>query len=507
MNSFACDPDRTAAAAVPRPPGRRQSATRRAILAAPALFVALAAGPRLPADAPLDLPVTGESPEKVRCPDCEGSRRIPCETCDGAGEIRRPCPLCKGSGKKPCPVCGDEQGGRGRLECSLCRGQGIRGPSGKVCSRCQGTKTIACLTCKTKGVLPCRKYVVDKVCPDCRFVGKLPCPTCVGSGETDAARAPRPSKAEGARNGAAPAAARPLDSRYQTAASAHEAHADVFSDDPTPRISTLRAEASRLAKSLNASGNPESEDTLHQIGRFLSRADNFRRRFIELREAYVAAVRSKKKLDGLHEARKKAAAGDHHPASREEAERKWTNRIDIALKIFERETADLSAEEPQWLLKEVEDLEALWKDLGKKGAAVAAAPVRPAPASAPRAKSGATVAVASVAESERASESESDSDSASVPESVAESDSDSASASVADSAAPAAGRQRPVRPASPPEPSEDPWTPWVPAAWAAVGFLAGTLVFLARSRRNGKPAARKPERERAVSSSRRSSSL
>src|SRR5262245_11523176 len=84
--------------AVPRPPVPASLAG----LALPAVLSVLVLSPGLAADDPLDLPASGKTAGKMRCTDCDGSGKTPCETCGGAGEIRRPCPLCKGSGRKPC---------------------------------------------------------------------------------------------------------------------------------------------------------------------------------------------------------------------------------------------------------------------------------------------------------------------------------------------------------------------------------------------------------------------
>lgn len=304
---------------------------------------------------------------KADCPTCGGSGKATCESCVGKGEIWKPCPICKASGRKPCPVCASEERrasspGPGRLVCTHCGGKGIRS-SGRTCSRCLGEQSIACVTCIGKGTLSCRKQVFDKVCPVCRFVGKVDCPSCrgkPGDPADDARAAARPARSlELEANGKA--AALDLEARYAKLTHLHEAHLDIFGDDPRPRLEPLRGEASRALKSLRAEGAADAASA-EAIGSFLSRLGSFRRRWGEIREVFLDEYRSFRTTKGVWGSRDRLVA-DTRGAQRTAAEKQWADRMDIALTIAEQRAAALEAAEPAWLPKEARDLATIWADL------------------------------------------------------------------------------------------------------------------------------------------------
>ncbi len=83
--------------------------------------------------------------QRVRCPVCGGSGKIPCPDCHGEG--RKACKACGGSGAAPvCSACG----GEGIVTCTRCRG--VPSPPGTPpCPACQGTGVMLCRSCHGDG--------------------------------------------------------------------------------------------------------------------------------------------------------------------------------------------------------------------------------------------------------------------------------------------------------------------------------------------------------------------
>lgn len=132
------------------------------------------------------------------CAGCEGSGRVDCETCAGAGATT--CKACEGKGSEDCEACGRT----GAVTCQTCKGAGTILEQGKkkvwddaigqeriettqeigacavcdrkgavTCRRCEGKGQITCATCEGKTTVPCRS---------CDATGRKTCPACAGEG-------------------------------------------------------------------------------------------------------------------------------------------------------------------------------------------------------------------------------------------------------------------------------------------------------------------------------------
>jgi hypothetical protein len=359
------------------------------------------------------------------------------------------------------------------------------------------------MTCIGKGTLACRKQVFDRVCPSCRFSGKVDCPSCAGGRAPLEARAPaRPPEADA--NGKA--AALDIEARYLNLTRLHEAHLDIFGDDPRPRLEPLRGEASRMLKSLQSQGAGGS-GSAEAIQSFLERLGSFRRRWSEIREVFLDEYRSFRTTRGVWTSRERLL-GDARGSLRSAAEKQWTDRMDVSLTIAEQRAAALEAVEPSWLPREAKDLEAIWADLGPSSAAELALAARTAE---PRETTQAAEAPGRVGSEDAIDEVEPDAAGAGllardedVPE--AEPDITPAAAAVPDAPSPHAAAAA-ARSAVPPATPEEPWAPregdrasgdapadeeretpaaprsWAPLVWSAGGFAAATALFGLLSRR------------------------
>jgi hypothetical protein len=348
-------------------------------------FLALAYGP-VHGGGPQadDLPTSGLVP----CPDCKATGKVSCPTCDGKGEIYKPCEICKGSGQKTCPGCSKEAKGQaavgpGLVPCTYCGGKGTVGPNGKLCFHCNGEKTLTCEVCAGKGTLPCNKQVYESVCPACRFVKKITCPTCGGalsvspqallarkrSPERSSANGKEGKKPEGGAN-PSPAGepAGELSARYRKLTGIHDAHVDIFATDPRPRVETLRSELAKLQSQLREGGSGAQSQVTKDLEALVKRMSSFQRRWEELRKLFAQEHNTFGTVRSTLDSSDRAKSESPRRLSDEEEE-KLTRRLELALKIAEKNAGLLAREEPEWLSRELAAVEALTPGLKKKGEA------------------------------------------------------------------------------------------------------------------------------------------
>lgn len=345
-------------------------------------------GPGEAAPAPEGGPDDAErlSGDLVPCPDCDFRGKIPCPECDGRGEIYRVCDICKGSGEKPCPVCTKPTGGTtpshaGFIPCGSCGGRGTTGALERPCLRCAGAGAIRCDACAGKATVPCRREIFVRVCPRCRYVGRITCPTCGGTHHVSRAvalsRSPgssRPRAAakvpdDGARSqeGSASAAGSEngfpsideLEARLATLAPSCEAHKDIFVEDQTHRSETIRTAALELSRELSRAGIPQESEVSTELDSILERAKSFRRRWYELRGLYEEERRSYENVLKSRELRE-AALRDATGRQRAASEKSWNERMGLLLRILEKHTVPLRAEDVTWIPKELDDMDATW---------------------------------------------------------------------------------------------------------------------------------------------------
>jgi len=350
----------------------------------------------------------GEAPTpeegSVRCTDCDEDGKVPCPTCAGKRELTKPCELCRGSGLKACPVCtdGEETTGvatPGRVPCDYCKGKGTIS-TGKTCPRCEGAQSLGCTSCGSKGKVTCRKTVVDKVCPTCRFAGKVTCPTCEGTllvkpgklaqrrlsnrqlepGSASAlvapSRTPSPaSSAEGRIDSRqeldTPADSPPtpaeVEARFKELKERYESHLDIFADDPRNEVEASRSEALKLVKRLPKATRKDGSVAGDLIA-FAERAQQFRARWGALREVFDQEHKTFTPAQRILASREERL-NESPKGRRAEVDAEILAQIGIALRVAEKRSQRLEAEEPAWVLKEKIGIESEWKDLKARGEA------------------------------------------------------------------------------------------------------------------------------------------
>lgn len=336
-----------------------------------------------------DLP---ESSGAVRCPDCNPEGKMPCPTCAGKGELAKTCNLCRGTGRKPCPLCikADRTDGAqapGRLICDYCGGRGAM--ASKPCPRCAGLQTLQCTHCGGKGSLTCRKTVLDKICPACRFVGKVPCTTCDGTMIVTpaliaargalAARKHEPASVVTSTHSSAQMSEKSsegeteeasesfteLEARFNSVKGAHEKHLDVFAEDPRPKLDLSSGDAAKLLKLLPRA--PRGDDSASgRLATWSERALRLRSRWSELRALFDDEHQVFLQLQRLFKERE-ARLNDAPRGRRDAVEVEVHRQIGIVLRTVERRSLRLSDESPDWLGRELADLERDWPKIKLDG--------------------------------------------------------------------------------------------------------------------------------------------
>ncbi len=361
------------------------------------------------APAPPGGELSGDS-GKIRCPDCNSEGKMPCPTCGGKGELSKPCDICRGTGRKLCPVCikadkAEPAATPGRVICDYCAGKGALG--GKPCPRCDGAQTLQCTSCGGKGSLTCRKTVIDKICPTCKFVGKIPCTTCEGTllvaPEVVAARRAAAAAAAVAAKKAADAAATPsqgastpskgneksdqekeqeiedekreesepavsfaeLEARFGAVKVAYDSHLDVFAVDPRAGLDVERGEALRLSKKLPGATKGD-DSTASKIAVWAEKVQRFRSRWTELRSLFDDEHKTFLPVQRLMKTRE-SRLNDAPKGRRETVDAEVNRQIGIALRVVEKRSGKLVAEDPAWLGRELTDLQAEWGKLKSRG--------------------------------------------------------------------------------------------------------------------------------------------
>lgn len=107
------------------------------------------------------------------CGPCEGVGDVECTNCTN-GEHR--CGTCVGSGMESCSNCSrwGAKGGKGRITCPDCNGDGSREVDGtaRTCSTCNGSGHVMCNSCSGQG---------EHRCTNCGGGGLVTCGTCNGA--------------------------------------------------------------------------------------------------------------------------------------------------------------------------------------------------------------------------------------------------------------------------------------------------------------------------------------
>lgn len=128
---------------------------------------------------------------ELNCKACLGKGAARCRACTGDGKLTRPCPGCI-EGRIPCPESGFTAV-LGRLssdadDCPWCAEEGLQagcpdcnGAGFQGCSACKGFLKVRCTKCGGSGGIPRftpSGYVLFEECPDCGRAGGFPCKLC-----------------------------------------------------------------------------------------------------------------------------------------------------------------------------------------------------------------------------------------------------------------------------------------------------------------------------------------
>ena len=124
-------------------------------------------------------PKCGGSGELDHCGHCNGSGKVRCSACNGAGEISNSCSVCGGRGKVEktrwinCPGCGGSgmhsyyaDGTGSKSRCGTCNGRGqVEDRYDDYCPNCNGAGHVG----------------VVRECGTCNGTGRVTCPRCGGT--------------------------------------------------------------------------------------------------------------------------------------------------------------------------------------------------------------------------------------------------------------------------------------------------------------------------------------
>ena len=243
---------------------------------------------------------------------------------------------------------------------------------------------MPCDVCGGKGTVPCVKQVYESVCPACHFVKKITCPTCGGalsvSPQVLAARKriPERSTSNGGKEGKKPeeganpaAASEPsgdLSLRYRRLNGIHDIHLDIFATDLRPKMETFRSDLTKLQGQLREGGITSQSQLAKDLDALVKRLNNFQRRWDELRKAFDQEHKTYITVRSTLDSGDKARSESPRRLSEEEEE-KLTRRLDLALKIAEKNANLLVREDPNRLSRELVAFGALTAAIKKRGEA------------------------------------------------------------------------------------------------------------------------------------------
>lgn len=110
--------------------------------------------------------------KEVKCPNCSGTGRMKCTTCERFPDEVEKCPDCDRG----------EKGAKNEAVCHACAGEGkFPDPLEKVlCPGCLGAGWSMCGTCPGGGVLRVGAAKRYSKCPGCRGEGAIKCGVCKG---------------------------------------------------------------------------------------------------------------------------------------------------------------------------------------------------------------------------------------------------------------------------------------------------------------------------------------
>jgi hypothetical protein len=216
----------------------------------------------------------------------------------------------------------------------------------------------------------------------------VPCETCKGELSVPAAllaaRAAQREKgaAEGARAATAGSAGATADSsavkvdaaelerQWHGLSETHGQLLDLFAVDPRSELAPARTAAMQLLDRLHAAG---AEDLAGEVAALLDRHQHLRRRWAELREQFEAESQTHATVENVLAGRREALAALPEHRRAQEMQR-WNERLDLAIRIYQKNLQPLLDAEADWLGKERQAIDRLWEKLESQGAeAVAAA--------------------------------------------------------------------------------------------------------------------------------------